>query len=85
MCCLCCLDKSDAKAAFVRIFTERCGSYCAAVANAFQQVSQEYTMVSAIHEAFGDSDTARGLQLLVQFVTQTYDFWAKKVFCIFNL
>ncbi len=69
----------EAKPAFVEILTERSWGHLAALAGSFQEISKKYTMKTAIEHAFGSSDTGKGMSILVDFVSQPYDFWAKKV------
>jgi len=70
--------KDDTKRTFVQVFTERSWSHLAAMAGIFQQISKKYTLMSAVQHAFGKSDTCKGMQMIIDFVTQPYDFWAKR-------
>jgi len=71
--------KGDAKSVFVTIFTKRSWRHIAAVAQKFQQISKKFTLEAAIRHEWGDSDTCKGLRIILEFVTAPYDFWAKKL------
>ncbi|ETN98052.1 hypothetical protein RFI_39470, partial [Reticulomyxa filosa] len=80
--------KGDAKTVFVTIFTQRSWRHIAAVAAKFQQISQKFTLEAAIKHEWSDSDTSKGLRIILEFVTSPYDYWAKRVlhfFLFFNM
>eukprot|EP01083_Nonionella_stella_P073974 200384_1 len=71
--------KDDAKAKFIAIFTTRSWTRLREISGRFQDVAKKYTLNGAIQETFGDGDTSKALQVIDEFVTQPYDFWAKKL------
>jgi hypothetical protein len=72
-------SESDAKAKFVEVFTRRSWVQIREISGIFQDVSKKYTLNGAIKKAFGDGDTSRALQVIDEFASQPYDFWAKKL------
>jgi len=71
--------KSVAKEKFIEIFTKNSWVQLRAISGIFQDVSKKYTLNGAIKEAFGDGDTSQALQTIDEFVSQPYDYWAKKM------
>lgn len=77
------LERSNvntAEAKFVEIFTERNWPHIRALVGEFQKVSKKWTLDGAICHEFGESsNTVRALRVLIEFCTDPYDFWAKKM------
>jgi len=71
--------ESAAKEKFVEIFTTRSWVQIREISGIFQDVSKKYTLNGAIRKAFGDGDTSNALQVIDEFSSQPYDFWAKKL------
>ena len=73
-------DKKDtAKEKFVEIFGKLSWAQIAAISNEFAEISSKYTLHGAIENAFGSGKTAEAMQTMVEFATQPYDYWAKRV------
>lgn len=72
-------SESDAKAKFVEIFTTRSWVQIREISGIFQDVSKKYTLNGAIQDCFGDGDTSKALQVIDEFASQPYDYWAKKL------
>jgi len=71
--------KGDAKSVFITIFTERSWRHIAAVANKFQNISKKWNLEAAIKHEWGDTDTSKGLRIILDFSTTPYDYWAQKL------
>jgi hypothetical protein len=70
----------NAEAKFVEIFTERSWPHIRALVGVFQNVSEKWTLDGAICHEFGESsNTVKALRLLIEFCTDPYDFWAKRL------
>jgi hypothetical protein len=71
---------SNTEIKFVQIFTERSWPHIRALVGAFQTVSKKWTLDGAICHEFGESsNTVKALRLLIEFCTDSYDFWAKRL------
>jgi len=65
---------------FVQIFTERSWAHIRALVGIFQTVSKKWTLDGAICHEFGESsNTVKALRVLMEFCTDPYDFWAKRL------
>jgi len=77
------LERSNintAEAKFVEIFTERSWPHIRALVSAFENVSKKWTLDGAICHEFGESsNTVKALRVLIEFSTDPYDFWAKRL------
>jgi len=77
------LERSNintAEAKFVEVFTERSWPHIRALIGAFETVSKKWTLDGAICHEFGESsNTVRALRVLIEFSTDPYDFWAKRL------
>lgn len=71
--------KGDAKEVFINIFTERSWRHIAAVSAKFQQISKKWTLEAAIKHEWGDTDTSKGMRIILEFSTAPYDYWAQKL------
>jgi len=70
----------NTEAKFVEIFTERSWPHIRALVGVFQTVSKKWTLDGAICHEFGESsNTVKALRLLMEFCTDPYDFWAKRL------
>jgi len=75
-----CDNVKDAKVKFVEVFTQRSWTHVGAVVNEFHKISKESTIEAAIHSEFGErSGTTKSLEVIAEFCSQPYDFWAKKL------
>merc|ERR1712156_640072 len=72
-------SKKEAKAKFVEVFSTRSWVQIATISGIFQDIAKKYTLQGAIDKAFGDGDTGNALLTILEFCTQPYDFWAKKL------
>lgn len=77
------LERSNvntAEAKFVEIFTERSWPHIRALIGAFENVSKKWTLDGAICHEFGESsNTVKALRVIIEFSTDPYDFWAKRL------
>merc|ERR1712096_236494 len=73
-------DEDDIKEKFVALLSSRSWVHIAAMDVLFLELSNKYTLTGAIDEAFGnDSDSGKALRTVVQFASQPYDYWAKRL------
>jgi len=73
-------DYSFAERRFIEIFTERSWPHIRALVSEFPNVSKKWTLEGAVGQQFGEtSNTTQALRTIIEFSTQPYDFWAKKL------
>jgi len=77
------LERSNvntAESKFVEIFTERSWPHIRALVGEFQNVSKKWTLDGALCHEFGESsNTVKALRTIIEFCTDPYDFWAKRL------
>ncbi|ETO10065.1 hypothetical protein RFI_27310 [Reticulomyxa filosa] len=78
-------QKNHAKTILIDIFTQRSWKHIAVVSTIFNNLSNHHcTLCDAVQQQCGDCDTTKGILTILQFVTDPYYFWAKKVFIFFS-